>query len=152
MKTIPYIIVLLFISISCKQQSSEYSRESAIQDSTEKSDSLAFVASKKTAASNVNTYTPPAEDPYVMMSSVYAGSPDVESIKSLMEAVLKKYQLPLTDEYRLKVGSVLLDLRKASAVGVTEMEILKHIYQHGSTNITFANQAGLSATILETSK
>jgi len=40
----------------------------------------------------------------------------------MLEAVIENYDLPKTDEYRLKVGSMLVSLRKASAVGLTEME------------------------------
>lgn len=87
-----------------------------------------------------------------MMQVAFEGSPEISKIKPMLEAVLEKYDLPKTDEYRLKVGSMLVSLRKASAVGVTEMEILKHIYQNGSNKISLPDQAGLSATLLETSK
>jgi hypothetical protein len=86
------------------------------------------------------------------MQVAFKGSPEISKIKPMLEAVIENYDLPKTDEYRLKVGSMLVALRKASAVGVTEMEILKHIYQNGSNKISLPDQAGISATLLETSK
>lgn len=84
-------------------------------------------------------------DPYEMMHSVFIGNPE---IKPLVEGVLKKYTLPATDEYRLKVGSMLLSLRKYNEGKITEMELLKHIYQYGSNRISLPDQAGLSVIIL----
>jgi len=59
-----------------------------------------------------------------MMQVAFKGSPEISKIKPMLEAVIEKYDLPKTDEYRLKVGSILVSLRKASAVGVTEMKFL----------------------------
>lgn len=89
-------------------------------------------------------------DPYEMMHSVFVGNPEISEIRPLVEGVLKKYSLPATDEYRLKVGSMLVTLRKHNEGKITEMELLKHIFQHGSNRISLPDQAGLSATILLT--
>ena len=85
------------------------------------------------------------------MHIAFEGYPEVSEIKPMLEAVMDNYSFPKTDDTRLKVGNMLVVLRKASAVGVTEMQILKHIYQHGSNKISLPDQAGLSATLLETS-
>lgn len=87
-------------------------------------------------------------DPYELMNSVFIGNPEISEIKPLVEGVLKKYSLSATDEYRLKVGSMLVSLRKHNEGKITEMELLKHIYQHGSNRISLPDQAGFSATIL----
>ena len=58
----------------------------------------------------------------------------------------------LNEEYLEKAGSVLVTLRKQSKVGVTEMEILKHIYQNGLDNTNYQSQASLSFTTLELTK
>lgn len=92
------------------------------------------------------------KDPYEIMHVAFEGSPEIDKIKPMLEAVLDNYSLPKTDVYRLKVGNMLVALRKASAVGVTEMKILKHIYQNGNNKLTLPQQAGLSATILEKSE
>ena len=92
------------------------------------------------------------KDPYEIMHIAFEGYPEIVEIKPLLEAVMETYSFPKTDENRLKVGNMLVALRKASTVGVTEMEILKHIYQHGSNKISLPDQAGLSATLLEVDK
>lgn len=88
------------------------------------------------------------EDPYEMMHAVFMGNPEISEIKPLIEGVLKKYTLPVTNEYRLKVGNMLLSLRKLNNDKVSEMELLKHIYRFGSNRISLPDQAGLSMTIL----
>lgn len=89
---------------------------------------------------------------YEMMTAVFIGHPSISKIKPLMEGVMEKYKLPNTEENRKKVSSMLVALRERSAVGVTEMEILKHMYQKGNPNIKITEQAGISFTILEHTK
>lgn len=107
-----------------------------------------FHSKLKDFPSNLSSNDLIGADPYEMMHSVFIGNPEISEIKPLVEGVLKKYTLPATDEYRLKVGSMLVSLRKYNEGKITEMELLKHIYQYGSNRISFPDQAGLSATIL----
>ncbi len=138
------IIIASVLLTSCSNSSStDYS--SSPSNETSNSTTPSYSTPERTSSSN-------EKDPYEMMQVAFEGSPEISKIKPMLEAVLEKYDLPKTDEYRLKVGSMLVSLRKASAVGVTEMEILKHIYQKGSNKISLPDQAGLSATLLETSK
>lgn len=138
------IIIASVLLTSCSNSSStDYS--SSPSNETSNSTTPSYSTPERTSSSN-------EKDPYEMMQVAFEGSPEISKIKPMLEAVLEKYNLPKTDEYRLKVGSMLVSLRKASAVGVTEMEILKHIYQNGSNKISLPDQAGLSATLLETSK
>lgn len=138
------IIIASVLLTSCSNSSStDYS--SSPSNETSNSTTPSYSTPERTSSSN-------EKDPYEMMQVAFEGSPEISKIKPMLEAVLEKYDLPKTDEYRLKVGSMLVSLRKASAVGVTEMEILKHIYQNGSNKISLPDQAGLSATLLETSK
>lgn len=138
------IIIASVLLTSCSNSSStDYS--SSPSNETSNSTTPSYTTPERTSSSN-------EKDPYEMMQVAFEGSPEISKIKPMLEAVLEKYDLPKTDEYRLKVSSMLVSLRKASAVGVTEMEILKHIYQNGSNKISLPDQAGLSATLLETSK
>lgn len=89
---------------------------------------------------------------YEMMEVVFIGKPKKATIQPLLEAVMKKYSLPVTEENLLRTSSALVSLRKSSAVGVTEMEILKHMYQQGPRGDSFANQAGMSSALLELTK
>lgn len=96
------------------------------------------------AANNSSNNT----DPYDMMHEVFIGNPETEELKPLLEEVLRKYDLAQTDEQRLKVGSMLVSLRKHNEGKVTEMEILNHIFINGSDQISLPDQAALSTTIL----
>jgi PBP1b-binding outer membrane lipoprotein LpoB len=141
------LTALIFASVvltSCsKNPSTNYSNSPS--NDTNSSTTPSYTTPEWTSSSN-------EKDPYEMMQVAFEGSPEISKIKPMLEAILEKYDLPKTDEYRLKVGSMLVSLRKASTVGVTEMEILKHIYQNGSNKISLPDQAGLSATLLEKSK
>lgn len=89
---------------------------------------------------------------YEMMETAFEGFPDESEIKPMMEAVLKNYNMAITDDNLEKVASTLINLRKESKVGVTEMDILKHIYQNGSTANSFPDQAAISFLYLESTK
>jgi len=78
-----------------------------------------------------------------MMEVAFEGYPSTNDIKPMMESIMKKYDLEITEENLQKVASMLVSLRKASKVGVTEIELLKHIYQKGSDKISLPDQAGI---------
>lgn len=90
-----------------------------------------------------------SEEAYEMLHVVFYGKPELETIKKLMGAVMAKYNIEENYENLNRCGSALLSMRNSSAVGVTEMEILKHMYQHGDVSQKFPNQVAISATILE---
>ncbi len=92
------------------------------------------------------------EDPYEVMHVAFEGMPAISTIKPMIEAIMDRYNMPKTNDNILKVGNMLVSMRQTSTVGLTEIELLKHIYQHGSDRVTLAQQAGISATLLETSK
>lgn len=80
---------------------------------------------------------------------VFTGRPDKEDIEPQLEAVMNLYNIPITDDNLLKIANMLYVLKKESKVGVTELQILKNIYQTGYTGNTLEYQAALSATLLE---
>lgn len=86
------------------------------------------------------------------MHVVFKGEPDEESIKKLIEAVMIKYHMPINEDNALHVGNMLMTLSNESAVGVTEMDILKDMYQNGSSAVSLSAQGGLSAGLLELRK
>lgn len=93
-----------------------------------------------------------SDEGYEMLHVVFDGKPEVESIKKLMGAVMAKYNIEENYENLNRCGSALLALRNSSAVGVTEMEILKYMYQHGDAGQPFPKQAAISVIILEQTK
>jgi hypothetical protein len=93
-----------------------------------------------------------ANNPYHMMHVVFKGSPEQDQIQALVESIMDMYKMPKTDETALKIGNVATTLSKKSATGFTEMELLKHVYQQGSSLLTFADQAAQSSVVLDKSR
>jgi hypothetical protein len=91
-------------------------------------------------------------DPYNIIEGAFEGRPSKGDVQPMLESVMKTYKMEITDNNIMAVGSMLVDLRKASKIGVTEMAILKHIYQKGSSALSLPQQAAISATILEKTK
>jgi len=89
---------------------------------------------------------------YELMETAFEDYPNESEIKPMMEDVMKTYKMQVTDENLQKVASMLINLRKESKVGVTEMEILKHMYQNGSATNTLPDQATISFLYLESTK
>ena len=86
---------------------------------------------------------------YEMMEVVFIGKPSKSTIQPLLEGVMKKYKLPIAEDNLLRASSALVSLRKNSNAGITEMQKLRHMYQHGANGGTFPSQAGMSASLLE---
>lgn len=93
--------------------------------------------------------TTESADAYTMMETAFEGYPRKSEIQPIMQKVMQMYGYPETEENLQKFGSVLISLRKNSVLGITEMDILKHVYQFGSTDITFDQQAAISSVYLE---
>lgn len=92
------------------------------------------------------------DDAYEKIHLAFEGMPEVERVKPLLDAVMKRYNITINNSNVLKCANVLMVMKKASKVGVTEMEVLKHIYQKGTSTIDYPTQAAMSATYLEQSK
>lgn len=95
---------------------------------------------------------PIPKNPYEIMAVAFEGFPEKNSISAMMEPVMDRHKIEKTDKNRTDFADMLLRLRKGSALGVTEMDILKHMYQKGSGSNTLVQQAALSATYLEETK
>ena len=89
---------------------------------------------------------------YEKTQTAFENSPRKSEVKPIMEDVMETYNLEITDENIEKTASMLITLRKDSKVGVTEMDILKHMYQNGSKNNSLTDQAAISFTYLESTK
>jgi len=90
-----------------------------------------------------------ADEAYEMLHVVFEGNPEKVALKRLMSAVMAKYDIVENYENLNRCGSALLSMKKSSAIGVTEMQILKHMYQYGDATQSFPNQAAISAVLLE---
>ncbi len=150
-KTIPILALLVFL-ISC---SSNTSSDNSASD-TKPISSPTSPSTNSSASNNLPPENPRSsladKDPYEVMHVAFEGSPAISKIKPMVEAIMERYNMPKTNDNILKVGNMLVSMRQSSTVGLTEMELLKHIYVHGSDQVTLAQQAGISATLIETSK
>ena len=97
-------------------------------------------------------YTCNPSDPYKILHRDFAGMPKKEDIKSMMEVVMKRHHFPIHEDNILRFGISLVALRNQSLAGVTEMDILKHMYQYGDTTKSLGEQCTVSAYILEKTK
>jgi len=91
-------------------------------------------------------------EPYEKIHIAFEGFPNIEVIKPLLESVMTRYNIIINNDNILKCANVLITLKNDSKVGVTEMDILKHIYQKGTSKIDYATQAAISYTYLESTK
>lgn len=120
----------------------------AIQDLNEE-DSLR----KQSAENSLHNGIPgKADDAYQKIHIAFEGMPEIEKVKPLLDAVMERYNIVINNDNVLKCANVLVVMKNNSKVGVTEMDILKHMYQTGNSSVDYATQAAISATYLEQTK
>lgn len=90
-------------------------------------------------------------DPYEVIHTAFEGFPDIGKVKPMLEAVMKYTNVPITNDRVLKSANVLVAFKNDSKVGVTEMEILKDMYQNRRDK-DYVTSAAMSAVFLETTK
>ena len=140
------IIIFSALLFSCNSKSKEETTEIPIQE-TEKP-----IEQNPEVNSTPNETAENTNDIYEKIHVAFEGMPEIEKVKPLMEAVMEKYNLPITTENINKCGSALVSLKHESKIGITEMEILKHMYQKGEINVNFPTQAAMSLMYLEGTK
>ena len=120
----------------------------AIQDLNEE-DSLI----KQSAENSLHNGIPGnADDDYQKIHIAFEGMPEIEKVKPLLDAVMERYNIVINNDNVLKCANVLVVMKNNSKIGVTEMDILKHMYQTGNSSVDYATQAAISATYLEQTK
>lgn len=140
-----YLFALaLVILMSCN---SEEKPKIVVSDATV--DSIIKV---KQAAALVEAKKELTQALYDTLHVAFEGYPDEKRMQGLFEAVLLHYKMPVTTENVKGLGSLLISLRKQSKVGVTEMDILQHIYQNKNSKFDLPTQAEFSFNIIEKTK
>ena len=91
-------------------------------------------------------------DAYVIITGSFEGNPSKSQVQPMLEDVMKSHGLEITDENINKTSSALVSMRLDSKIGVTEMEILKHVYQNGSPDQPLPTDIAISAYYLEKTK
>jgi len=146
------VVAAVILGIWYFTKSEDKKEESTTQYVQPESSSSTSTAPSTQSPSSSSTSSIADKDPYEVIHIAFEGFPDKEEVQPMLEAVMKRYGMTVTNDNIIKVGNMLVTLRQDSKVGVTEMEILKHIYQKGSSSITLPEQAGVSSVLLEQSK
>lgn len=84
---------------------------------------------------------------YEKMTVVFDGQPAISEIKAILEPVMIKHKLPVTEENLSKAASMLVSARERS--NIKEMDLLRHMYKNGSDKLSFTEQAGISLVMLQ---
>ena len=134
--------IFLSFAFSCGEKKTETKNDEVVETSNP--------SSTTTESSTSSENTQPSA--YGMMEVAFEGNPSTSEIQPMMEEVMKNYKLEVNEENLQKVASMLVSLRKESKVAVTEMEILKNIYQTGDRNVPLTTQAAISLMNLEQTK
>lgn len=92
------------------------------------------------------------QDPYDVIEGAFENSPKKSKVQPMLEEIMRVHGVEVTDRNINKVASALVAMRMASLVGVTEMDILKHVYQKGSPDQSIQVDIANSATLLEKTK
>ena len=87
-------------------------------------------------------------DPLAQMEIVFKGNYSKAQIKERIDKAMKLYNVPLTNEYYSRAGSVLVTLRKE--FGPSEMDILSYMIRSyvPGVAIEFPEAAALSTSFL----
>ena len=140
--------IILSLTFSCGEKKTETKNEETIDNSNPTSESKTEISTSSESTQSESTQP----NAYSMMEVAFEGNPSTSEIKPMMEEVMKSYNLDVNEENLQKVASMLVSLRKESKVAVTEMEILKNIYQKGDRNVPLTTQAAISLMNLEQTK
>ena len=146
------VVAAVILGVWYFTKGNDKTEESTTQYVQPESSSSTSTAPSTQSSSSSSSSSIADKDPYEVIHIAFEGFPDKEEVQPMLEAVMKRYNMTVTNDNILKVGNMLVVLKKESKVGVTEMDILKHIYQKGSSSITLPEQAGISSVLLEQSK
>jgi hypothetical protein len=81
-----------------------------------------------------------------ILSDLFEGHPSKSEIQEYIDPLLKIYNSPVTEEYRLRAGSVLIYLRKE--FGVSEINQLQYMKRHipSKSDFIFPDAAAISVS------
>ena len=141
------IVIVLGLSYALYNYLNTPSSEESTSSTTEKSTTTPVESSNSTTTYPSNL----PSDPYEVIHTAFEGFPDIDKVKPMLEAVMKYNNVPINNDRILKSANVLVGLKNDSKVGVTEMEILKDMYQNRRDK-DYVTSAAMSAVFLETTK
>lgn len=139
-----YILIPLFSAflLGCEEN-----RQRAVVATEQTADPV--VEETKQEQEVIATPPPVIDDVYSQVELAFIGNPPKSATQPVLEAVLEKSDLPITDENISKTASCLVALRKESKRGVTEMQIADRMLSYGKSEMSLPERAGIAFTILE---
>ena len=141
--------LLLCFFIACKNQNSDTITADTTITATPPMDSI--VTDAGSSLGNYPVSSEPTIGTYDTIASAFKGNPKAENVKQLIDTVLKQCNMEVTRDNVTHFAKKLVEKRKANKGGMTEMNILKEMYQHG-TSADLATRLGTAATKLEQTK
>ena len=142
------VIIICAVFFSCNEKKSEVAEEIK---TTSPSAEVAPVQKAEASASSPISYAS-TDHAYTIIETAFEGYPDKKDVKPMLEDVMKRYGMEITDDGVLKAANVLVAMKNASLVGVTEIEILKRVYQRGAMSGDYVTNIAIAATFLESTK
>src|SRR3982751_3785207 len=132
MKSTAIALLLLCLFIACNNQNSGNSSNT---------DTTTIIhppmdSSVTDAGSSLGNY-PVSPEPsigtYDTIAAGFKGNPDAKNVKQLMDTVLRQCNMEVSHANVMRFANDLEVRRKKSKAGVTEIDILKEMYQHGTS-------------------
>jgi len=111
-----------------------------------------FGGSDKRTEAQINNDAVNSTPAYEQFHSVFKGEPETEDISKLMDGILDQYHMEHTEINKQKLGSVFYSLRTKSAIGISEMQLMKYAYQNYDPKDSFVVCASKAAVVLEYTK
>ena len=146
MKLTTAALLLLCIFIACKNQNSDTITADTTITATPPMDSI--VTDAGSSLGNYPISSEPTMGTYDTIANAFKGKPKPENVKQLMDTVLKQCNMEVTRDNVTHFANELVMKRKDSKVGVTEMDILKEMYQNASS-ADLTTRLGTAANKLE---
>ena len=149
MKSIATALLFLYLFIACKNQNSN-----TIAADTSQTAILPMDSTVTDAGSSLGNY-PASEELgigiYDTIAKAFKGSPNAENVKQLMDTVLRQSNVEISRDNVVRFANDLKIRRNGSKRGVTEIDLLNEMYQHGTSTV-LDKRLEAATTVLEKTK
>jgi hypothetical protein len=149
MKLTTTALLLICFFIACKNQNSDTNIADTTITATPPMDSS--VTDAGSSLGNYPVSSEPTMGTYDTITNAFKGNPKVDNVKQLIDTVLKQCNMEVTRDNVVHFANELVEKRKESKAGVTEMDLLKEMNRPGVSG-DLDTRLGTSATRLEQKK
>ena len=131
MKSTAIALLFFCLFIACKNQNSGTVTTDTTTTATPPMDSI--VTDAGSSLGNYPVSSEPSIGTYDTIAAYFKGKPTTDTVKQLMDIVLKQCNMEVTRDNVMHFANELEVSRKNSKSGKTEIDILKEMYQHGTS-------------------